>query len=212
MEVPSVRHMSKRPPVDGDNDHSSLGRKIRTIHQVQFRHLVNECKLPHRIMTTRSVKTPINLLRGWPSTSLLPTTQIAAAAQTALSDVAVSAPGLLYGPDPGYQPLREEVAKWTSTFYSSTIDPDRICITGGASQNMACLLQVFTDPIYTRNIWMVAPCYFLAFRIFEDSGFKGRLRAVPEGEEGIDLDYLEKGLLHSKPRGDLPTSEKPVSG
>jgi DNA-binding transcriptional MocR family regulator len=39
---------------------------------------------------------------------------------------------------------------------------------------------------------MVAPCYFLACRIFEDSGL--RIMAVGEGEEGIDLVGLEKGL------------------
>ena len=39
---------------------------------------------------------------------------------------------------------------------------------------------------------MVAPCYFLACRIFEDAGLK--VRAVGEGKEGIDLEALERGL------------------
>jgi hypothetical protein len=42
---------------------------------------------------------------------------------------------------------------------------------------------------------MVAPCYFLACRIFEDAGFGGRLRAVREDEEGVDVGELERGLL-----------------
>lgn len=70
-------------------------------------------------------------------------------------------------------------------------DAERICITGGASQNLACILQVFTDPLYTRA-WMVTPCYFLACRIFDDSGLK--TRAVGEGDEGLDLQALEEGL------------------
>jgi len=41
---------------------------------------------------------------------------------------------------------------------------------------------------------MVAPCYYLACRIFEDAGFGGRLRAVPESRDGIDVDYLEREL------------------
>lgn len=41
---------------------------------------------------------------------------------------------------------------------------------------------------------MVAPCYYLACPIFEDSGFRGRLRAVPEDADGIDIDYLAHGL------------------
>jgi DNA-binding transcriptional MocR family regulator len=74
-------------------------------------------------------------------------------------------------------------------------DAERICITGGASQNLACVLQVFTDPVYTR-VWMVAPCYFLACRIFEDAGL--RTRAVGEGDEGVDLVGLERELIEEE--------------
>lgn len=165
-------------------------------------------------------KKPINLLRGWPSPSLLPAAAISAAAVKTLADPAVYVPGLQYGPDPGYQPLREALSKWLSAFYpvapptpeeaeaAATTSagagwerlphhpPDvrRICITGGASQNLACILQSFTDPLYTQNIWMVAPCYFLACPIFADAGFDGRLKSVPEDDEGIDLEHLRKGL------------------
>ncbi|KAF6805637.1 histone acetyltransferase esa1 [Colletotrichum sojae] len=162
-------------------------------------------------------KKPINLLRGWPAPSLLPAQALSQAAVTALADPATYVPGLQYGPDPGYQPLREAAAKWLAEFYpraspayeSSTSvnedhhDPDvsRICVTGGASQNLACILQSFTDPLYTQNVWMVAPCYFLACPIFADAGFDGRLRAVPEDEEGIDIEYLRRGLEAAEGKG-----------
>ncbi|KAK0119610.1 hypothetical protein ONS95_011050 [Cadophora gregata] len=138
-----------------------------------------------------SPKSPINLLRGWPNPTLLPTPAILRAAQSALSDPSISTPGLLYGPDPGYQPLREEISKWLGDFYSVQPDASRICITGGASQNLACVLQVYSDPLKTK-VWMVSPCYFLACRIFEDAGLK--TRAVEEGSGGIDLVTLEKEL------------------
>lgn len=41
---------------------------------------------------------------------------------------------------------------------------------------------------------MVTPTYHLACRIFEDNGFAGKLKAVPEDLEGINIDYLEKCL------------------
>jgi len=73
----------------------------------------------------------------------------------------------------------------------SQASSERICITGGASQNLACVLQVFSDPLRTR-VWMVAPCYFLACRIFGDAGLK--VNAIGEGDEGVDLVALEQGL------------------
>lgn len=141
-------------------------------------------------------KSLINLLRGWPNQSLLPVNQIKAAAVAALSDASVSTPALLYGPDPGYEPLRESIARWLSRFYQleAAVGAKRICITGGASQNLACLLQVFSDPLYTRNVWLVSPTYFRVCPIFHDNAFQGRLRSVPEDEQGIDIDFLRQRL------------------
>lgn len=152
---------------------------------------------PQRPEPSTSDKAPINLLRGWPNPSLLPTALIRSAAQEALSDPTISAPGLLYGPDPGYEPLRESIADWLTDFYHTgdqgeggkkAVTADRISITGGASQNLGCILNACTDPSYTRCVWVVAPAYFLAFGIFEDAGLE--MRAVPEDEDGVDIDYL----------------------
>jgi DNA-binding transcriptional MocR family regulator len=175
-------------------------------------------------------KHQINFLRGWPHPSLLPTTHIQNAANAALSNSSVSTPALLYGPDPGYQPLRESIADWLGRFYGPSLrgvsssestvvcpergekgdvreadgkekpDPERICISGGASQNLACVLQVYSDPLYTK-VHMIAPSYFLACRVFTDAGLG--MRAVGEGSEGVDLVALERSLLEAdKERSD----------
>lgn len=157
-------------------------------------------------------KALINLLRGWPNPALLPVVQIKAATNVALSDPEIYTPGLLYGPDPGYEPLRRSLAAWLTTFYTpkDAVSAERICITGGASQNLACILQVSTDPIYTRNIWMVSPTYFMACRIFEDSGFYGQLKSVPEDNEGVDIHFLKEGLRKSEEEAAARGNVKPV--
>ncbi|KAI5208762.1 putative aminotransferase [Aureobasidium subglaciale] len=146
------------------------------------------------------VSEPINLIRGWPSTSLLPTQHLSRAAQAALADPTVAFPGMLYGPDEGYAPLRDTLGDWLTAFYQpeQPIVRERITITGGASQNLGCLLQVFTDPVYTKDVIFAAPAYMLAFRIFEDNAFSGKMRAVPEDDDGLDTVRLRKVLEESE--------------
>ena len=167
-------------------------------------------QFPRLKMTTKS--DPINLLRGWPCPSLLPADLIAEAAAKALSTQEIYTPALLYGPDPGYEPFRESIAAWLNSFYqpaAGDITSKRICITGGASQNLGCILSVYTDPEYTRDVWIVAPAYFLAFRIFEDAGFGDKMRAVPEDEEGVDISYLRREIEKSEDKARKKGMEKP---
>ena len=157
-------------------------------------------------------QTHIDMFRGWPNSGLLPHERLKEASDTALSDPRIWTPGLAYGDDDGYLPLRQELAKWLTSFYKpkEDIEIGRICITGGASQNLACLLQTFTDAIYTRNVWMVAPTYYLACRIFDDAGFTGKIRGVPEDEEGVDIDFLAKQLEESEAQARDERNFEPV--
>lgn len=141
---------------------------------------------------------PINLARGWPNPSLLPVKELvkASALSFATDEIGTEYSALEYGPEEGYEPLRQSIAAWLTDFYKPR-DPctaERICITGGASQNLTSLLSTFTDPSITKAVWMVAPTYFCACRVFDDAGFAGRMRAVPEDQEGLDIDALERGL------------------
>lgn len=157
-------------------------------------------------------KGTINLLRGWPSPATLPSEALKAATARALSDPAVFIPGLQYAPDPGFQPLREALAAWLARFYDiGPGDPDRICITGGASQSAANILASFTDPAVTRSVWMAAPCYFLACPIFQDAGLGPRLRAVPEDQDGLDLEILEQKLKEADEAWDREGNGSTVS-
>ncbi|KAE8552171.1 hypothetical protein EYB25_006065 [Talaromyces marneffei] len=147
----------------------------------------------------------INLASGSPSPALIPVHDIQKAANTVLSTPSVWEEGLNYGADAGYLPLRQNLAQWLTEFYhddrteSSLNEPgrpdaERICVTGGASQNLACILQSYTDPVYTKAIFVVEPAYFLSFRVFTDAGFDGKLKGIPEDDEGIDIKILEQSL------------------
>lgn len=119
-----------------------------------------------------------------------------------------SAAALVYGPDPGYMPLRVHIAKWLDSFYSPPegVTADRLCITHGASGSLQNILSKFTDPVTTKAIWMVEPSYFLACPIFMDAGFQGKMRGVPEDCEGIDIEYLRSALQACN--GELNSSAK----
>jgi DNA-binding transcriptional MocR family regulator len=93
------------------------------------------------------------------------------------------------------------MAKFLGSMYHNdpeAIGESRVCIAGGASQNLSNALLRFADSSYTRRIWMVEPTYFLACPVFEDCGFIGKLRGVPEDDEGIDLDFLAKALAETE--------------
>lgn len=184
--------------------------------------------------STPTEKKQINLLRGWPSPHLLPPSHLLSASTSLLtspppddeppsSKFSFNIPALQYGADPGYEPLRHSLAAWLTQNYTAhetypshgfptLTTAEQICITGGASQNLANILQGFTDPAYTRAVWAVSPCYFLAVPIFEDAGFavgNGKLKGVREDEEGVDLEELERGILEVEGSKEWPG--KPVS-
>ncbi|KAL4871219.1 hypothetical protein BDV12DRAFT_32485 [Aspergillus spectabilis] len=150
----------------------------------------------------------IDLFRGWPNPSLLPTDALSSAFTSVMTTPSIRTPALMYGPDEGYQPIRQHIAEWLTSYYqpADPITASRICITGGASQNLACILQVFSDPNYTRNVWLVAPTYHLVCRIFDDSGFAGRLKAIPQDEGGLDLGYLRREMEAAERPGSRNTS------
>ncbi|KAM0334439.1 hypothetical protein ACHAQA_001466 [Verticillium albo-atrum] len=79
---------------------------------------------------------------------------------------------------------------------------------------MANMLQSFTDPRFTKAVWIVAPAYHLSFGMFEDAGFEGRLMSVPEEEDGVDLEWLEARLEESDQNLDKMElgTRKPGSG
>ncbi|KAI0879882.1 PLP-dependent transferase [Annulohypoxylon maeteangense] len=144
-----------------------------------------------------STLSPINLLIGRPSPRLQAADKLAAASQVVLLQREKSDWALTYGPDHGEDEIREHVATWLSQKYRPAPGPitqDRIIITNGASGGLTAILQKFTDPLYTRRMFLVEPAYFLAINSFLDAGFGPKMQGVPEDDEGIDLEFLRRQL------------------
>ncbi|KAL9049446.1 MAG: hypothetical protein Q9162_007213 [Coniocarpon cinnabarinum] len=158
----------------------------------------------------------IDLFKGYPSPSLLPSSLLSESSARILSNPNVSTPALLYGADEGYKPLRDRLAKWLDQFYGTArrlyasslgyevvrdfeeeAEIARLTITGGASQSLSVILSTFTDPDYTQAVYISVPAYYLSFKIFQDAGFAGRLKPVPEDDEGVNVDHLRNELLKS---------------
>lgn len=158
----------------------------------------------------------INLQGGWPTPRLHPVAAVEAACSSVSHQKDITKQ-LMYGPEHGSLSLRNSIGQWLNETYSppaGSIPAERILVTNGASNGLATLLQKFTDPVYTRAIWMVEPTYFLACPIFRDAGLAGRIKGAPEGRDGVDLDFLRKALEDVDEKGDNATlpAKSPKNG
>jgi hypothetical protein len=51
----------------------------------------------------------------------------------------------------------------------------------------------------------------LSFRMFEDAGFHEKLRAIPEDDQGIDMDYFRREIKKSEEKAIADGNNEPVS-
>src|SRR3569833_2734787 len=103
--------------------------------------------LPRRQSRTLSTATPpmklIIFIRVWPAPAILPAEQLMSASAMVLSDPSVFVPALQYGPETGYQPLREELATYLSDFFGVSWVFVRFCFSGGVCLCVVCFLLFF---------------------------------------------------------------------
>jgi 2-aminoadipate transaminase len=96
---------------------------------------------------------------------------------------------LQYGPTEGEMPFREEIAKRMQREKSS-IKPENILITAGSQQGLDIISKVFLDP---RNIVVLElPSYIGGLQAF--SAYRAKMIGVPQDDEGMRMDLLEKVL------------------
>ncbi|KAF8441810.1 pyridoxal phosphate-dependent transferase [Terfezia claveryi] len=171
-----------------------------------------------------SPTTPIDLLRGHPTTRLLATTPFLSATTTVLgtpsslpqdSRSQIRHP-LTYGPDSGNLDVRREIVAWQEELYGGEeldMTPNgsrRINLTCGASYGLLNALVQCTSPGtgYTRRAFLVSPTYFLACAIFIDAGFTNLLTALPYPPLSASTKTLPDILL-SHLQADAPSPSNP---
>jgi 2-aminoadipate transaminase len=106
---------------------------------------------------------------------------------------------LQYGPTEGEAPLRQEIAKWMSR-EKATIKPENILITVGSQQGLDIISKVFLDP---HDIVVVElPTYVGGLQAF--NAYQARMIGVPQDDEGMRMDLLEKTLAKLAKRNKKP--------
>lgn len=144
--------------------------------------------------------TQISVPEGWidfgigqPQIEILPLDYLAEAANHMFSQGDRNI--LQYGVQQGNGVFRISLAKFLSTQYGASLDPDHLFITAGISQALDLICALHTQPGDT--IVVEEPSYFLALRIFED--YKLKIIGTPIDENGLIIEALEEKLAKHKP-------------
>jgi DNA-binding transcriptional MocR family regulator len=144
---------------------------------------------------------------GQPSPSLLPLMLLRKAAADRLNgdDAAV----LAYGAEQGNGFFRAALAGFLSEHYRFPVAADQLFVTTGASVGLDLLCTLFAKPGDT--IFVEAPSYFLALRIFADHHLK--IISLPMDADGLILEALEEKLSRHNPvfLYTIPTFHNPAS-
>lgn len=96
---------------------------------------------------------------------------------------------LQYGPTEGEAPFREEIAKWLS-LEGTAVKAENVLVTTGSQQGLDIVSKVFLDP---KDIVIVElPSYIGGLQAF--TSYQARMIGVPQDQNGMRMDLLEKAL------------------
>ena len=106
---------------------------------------------------------------------------------------------LQYGPTEGETALREEIAKWMAR-EKATVKPENILVTSGSQQGLDIIAKIFLDP---KDIAIVElPSYMGGLQAF--SAYRAKMVGVPQDNDGMRMDLLEKALAKLARRNRKP--------
>jgi DNA-binding transcriptional MocR family regulator len=124
----------------------------------------------------------ISLARGVPAPECIPVDELADCAGAAILNDGATA--LSYGAAGGYAPLRAWIAE------RHGVDPARVVVTNGSLQGFVFLAELLAGQ--DERVLVEAPTYDRPLKILD--GLGAEIDAVPQTEEGIDLDALAAKL------------------
>ena len=124
----------------------------------------------------------ISLARGVPAPECIPVEELADCAHAALLNDGAAA--LSYGSAGGYAPLREWIAD------RHGVAPHRVVVTNGSLQGFVFLSQLLAGG--GARVLVEAPTYDRPLKILDELG--AEVAAIPQNDEGIDLEALEREL------------------
>jgi DNA-binding transcriptional MocR family regulator len=142
----------------------------------------------------------ISLARGVPAPECIPVEELAECARAAI--LQHGAVALSYGSPGGFAPLRG----WLAARHG--VDPSRVVVTNGSLQGFGFLAELLAGN--AERVLVEAPTYDRPLKILE--GLGADVVAVPQNEEGIDLDALAEELQAGAPPSFLyviPTFQNP---
>jgi 2-aminoadipate transaminase len=141
----------------------------------------------------------ISFARGVPPPELLPVEELADCARAAIERDGTTV--LNYGPAAGYGPLREWIAD------RHGIAADRVLVTNGSLEGLNLVLGYFAP---RGELLVEAPTYDRVLKICARLGVQPV--AIPQDDQGLDVDALEEHLRRSRERAllyVLPTFQNP---
>lgn len=149
----------------------------------------------------------IDLGVGQPAISLLPLEAMKTAAEHRLSQGDPSP--LQYGTEQGNGYFRQALAQFLSQGFYTTVDPDELFITAGATYGLDLICTYFAQPGDT--IFVEEPTYFLALHIFADRRLN--IVSLPVDQNGLIIEALEEKLAEHRPAFvyTVPTFHNPSS-
>jgi 2-aminoadipate transaminase len=106
---------------------------------------------------------------------------------------------LQYGPTEGEPALREEIAKWMRR-EKAAVTPENILVTSGSQQGLDLISKVFLDP--NDIIIVELPSYMGGLQAF--TAYRAKMVGVPQDNEGMRVDLLEKVLAKLARRSRKP--------